>query len=276
MMNKGFFQVLLIAGLSLFMANLGAVIELIHHPEISYFDEEHLVVGGISGLVTAILFGIIILYVRRLKKTTKDLSDANAMCTLEIMERKETEEALQKKEHLLAESQRLGHVGSFFIDATGFMQWSEELCRIFGASPDTFTLNIESLLSLIHPEDQPSMQVWIDACMAGKKPAALEFRVIFPDGTIHFIRGDGQAVFDDKYTFLYLAGSGQDITESKKAENKIRKQQELATKIIETIPLRVFWKDRDLRFLGGNTLFAKDAGLTSPEELIGKTDFEMA
>ena len=68
---------------------------------------------------------------------------------------------------------------------------------------------------------------------------------------------------------------GQDITERKQAEEKNRKQQELTTKIIETIPLRVFWKDRDLRYLGCNTLFAKDAGLTRPEELIGKTDFEM-
>ncbi len=185
------------------------------------------------------------------------------------------EGALREKERLLSESQRLGHVGSFFIDATELVQWSEELYHIFGVSPDTFTPDMDAFLSLIHPDDQPAMQVWADACMAGKNPAALEFRIIFPDGTIHFIRGDGEAVLDDRNRFLYLAGSGQDITERKQAEEKIRKQQQLTTRIIETIPLRVFWKDRDLRFLGGNTLFAKDAGLTRPEELIGKTNFEM-
>ncbi len=142
---------------------------------------------------------------------------------VDISERKRGEDALRKKEHLLSESQRLGHVGSFFIGATGLMQWSEELCHIFGVSPDTFTLNMESLLSLIHPEDQQSMQVWVDDCMAGKKPAALDFRVIFPDGTVHFIRGDGQAVFDDKNRFLYLAGSGQDITAQKHAEKALQR-----------------------------------------------------
>ena len=45
--------------------------------------------------------------------------------------------------------------------------------------------------------------------------------------------------------------------------------------IIESIPVRVFWKDRDLRYMGCNTLFARDAGLSQPEQLLGKDDFAM-
>lgn len=45
--------------------------------------------------------------------------------------------------------------------------------------------------------------------------------------------------------------------------------------IIETIPVRVFWKDLDLNFLGCNTAFAIDAGLKSPSDLIGKNDHQM-
>ena len=45
--------------------------------------------------------------------------------------------------------------------------------------------------------------------------------------------------------------------------------------IIESIPVRVFWKDGDLRYLGCNTLFARDAGLDKPEELLGLDDFAM-
>ena len=50
---------------------------------------------------------------------------------------------------------------------------------------------------------------------------------------------------------------------------------DLLGNIIESIPVRVFWKDRQSRFLGCNMLFAKDAGLAGPEDLIGKTDQEM-
>jgi two-component system, cell cycle sensor histidine kinase and response regulator CckA len=45
--------------------------------------------------------------------------------------------------------------------------------------------------------------------------------------------------------------------------------------IIESIPARVFWKDRDLRYLGCNTPFALDAGFKHPQELLGRDDFSM-
>lgn len=69
--------------------------------------------------------------------------------------------------------------------------------------------------------------------------------------------------------------------------NRVRAQveertQELALKsdllqaVIDTVPVRVFWKDRSLRYLGCNPVFARDAGKNNPNELIGKTDYDLA
>ena len=49
----------------------------------------------------------------------------------------------------------------------------------------------------------------------------------------------------------------------------------LLQNILNSVPVRVFWKDSNLRFMGCNTLLAEDAGLSNPEELIGKNDYEM-
>lgn len=49
----------------------------------------------------------------------------------------------------------------------------------------------------------------------------------------------------------------------------------LLTDIIEHAPIRIFWKDREGRYLGCNTLFATDAGLAHPQQLIGKTDLDL-
>ena len=45
--------------------------------------------------------------------------------------------------------------------------------------------------------------------------------------------------------------------------------------VLDTIPQRVFWKDRNSIYLGGNSGYLADAGLPTPEEVVGKSDFEL-
>jgi PAS domain S-box-containing protein len=45
--------------------------------------------------------------------------------------------------------------------------------------------------------------------------------------------------------------------------------------VLDTVPVRVFWKDRESRYLGCNLPFARDAGLDSPDGLLGKNDFDI-
>jgi len=67
-----------------------------------------------------------------------------------------------------------------------------------------------------------------------------------------------------------------DISERKQAESKLEATQKMLQLVLDTIPVRVFWKDIDCIYLGCNKLFAEDSGLQEPEELIGKTDFDMS
>ena len=57
----------------LFMANLDAIIDAIIHPGIPYFDREHLIVGGVTGVVTTVLFGMLSIYVASLKRAMKEI-----------------------------------------------------------------------------------------------------------------------------------------------------------------------------------------------------------
>ena len=51
--------------------------------------------------------------------------------------------------------------------------------------------------------------------------------------------------------------------------------RDLLRTIVDTAPVRVFWKDNNLRYLGCNALFAKDAGVAHPKDIIGMDDFQM-
>jgi len=66
-----------------------------------------------------------------------------------------------------------------------------------------------------------------------------------------------------------------DITEEKRLESAILHSKKILQKILDTIPVRVFWKDLNSVYLGCNDLFAKDAGLGSSDKIAGKTDFEL-
>ena len=67
----------------------------------------------------------------------------------------------------------------------------------------------------------------------------------------------------------------RDITNRKRAAQAVQESQQLLQLVMDNIPQAVFWKDRDLVYLGANQAFAEDAGYESPEEIIGKTDFDM-
>ena len=73
------------------------------------------------------------------------------------------------------------------------------------------------------------------------------------------------------YVNLY----GRDVTIRKQAEEALRDSQQMLKTVLDTIPVRVFWKGTDSKYLGSNLPFAQDAGSQLPDELVGKDDFQM-
>jgi diguanylate cyclase (GGDEF)-like protein/PAS domain S-box-containing protein len=71
-----------------------------------------------------------------------------------------------------------------------------------------------------------------------------------------------------------VLGIAQNITERKLAEWKLRDSRQMLQLVIDNIPQRVFWKNTELDFLGCNKAFCEDAGVTHPDETIGKTDYD--
>ena len=66
-----------------------------------------------------------------------------------------------------------------------------------------------------------------------------------------------------------------DITDRRLAENELRNSRQMLQLILDNIPQRIFWKDLNSIYLGCNKNFAKDAGFSNPEDMIGLNDFDM-
>lgn len=95
------------------------------------------------------------------------------------------------------------------------------------------------------------------------------------DGTLFNARLSIIATRDERGQLQHFIGDIWDISASKAAEAALAESRNLLVSVINTAPMRVFWKDRDLRYLGCNLAFAADAGMQCPEDLIGKDDWHM-
>jgi len=74
---------------------------------------------------------------------------------------------------------------------------------------------------------------------------------------------------------VFFAKGGKKVAQSKRKPNDAQLLLATYMRVVDGIPLRIFWKDKDLVYQGGNTIFAKDAGLSSASELPGLTDFDL-
>lgn len=74
---------------------------------------------------------------------------------------------------------------------------------------------------------------------------------------------------------IFVQGIFRDITDRLQIETALRESQQFLQTILDTVPLAVFWKDRDSNYLGANQLFLHDAELSSVSELVGKNDFDL-
>ncbi|MFZ2725308.1 MAG: bacteriohemerythrin [Methylococcaceae bacterium] len=70
--------------------------------------------------------------------------------------------------------------------------------------------------------------------------------------------------------------SFRDITERKQTEIALAESRNLLKTIIDTAPMRIFWKDKKSHYLGCNPTFAHDAGFDSPQDIIGKDDYQLS
>jgi PAS domain S-box-containing protein len=138
----------------------------------------------------------------------------------DIEDRKRAEEKLQRSEAYLHEAQRLGHVGSWASNAP-----SGYLLRIFGYDPDEKNPTLEMFRERIHPEDLPSFEEMANKARSEKTDYEFDYRIVLPDGSIRHAHSVGHPVFNDSGDLVEYIGTTLDVTERKRAEEKLRQSE---------------------------------------------------
>lgn len=125
---------------------------------------------------------------------------------------------------------------------------------------------------------EEAKRVWdaVAPMFAAHEPIELfENALLRKDGSSVVVETSGKPVFDAEGVFRGYRGIDRDISERKRAEVELRESRRMLQLVLDSIPARVFWKDRNSVYLGCNRVFAADGGLASPDEIIGLNDFDL-
>jgi PAS domain S-box-containing protein len=144
--------------------------------------------------------------------------------------------SLRQNEAKLEEAQRLTHVGYWDRDLeTKLLTWSEETYRIFGLRPEDPIRTIEQVLERIHPEDRSIMREAVAEAIQGGLGYDVEYRVIQPTGEVRTVHSQGKVIRDPSGRPYRMFGTVQDITERKRAEQRLLAQHRV-TQILAEAP----------------------------------------
>lgn len=161
-----------------------------------------------------------------LYRKTRQLEALNTQLETRVRERTAELEAAAER---LKESERrrnlaiaAGQMGSWDWDlVNGDWMWDEGQCRIFGVDPATFKVSLDTVASLVAPEDLARLKQMLADFSGGAGQAfQTEFRVFRPDGEARWCFGTATPTLDDQGRLVRVSGVTVDITERKLAEER--------------------------------------------------------
>ncbi len=165
----------------------------------------------------------------------------------DITARKERESALRDALQAVSQSEELrrlaltaGQTGAWSWDLrSNRLQWSDEYYRIFGLEPGSLEPSPEDGFSRVHPDDRARVEASVREAIAKGAAMDITHRVIWQDGSIHWVRGLSQMFFDEQGRPARMAGLTIDITPQKQAEQALRdSQDQLAGDLADALQLQ--------------------------------------
>ncbi len=195
----------------------------------------------------------------------------------DISERKRAEVSLRQSEANLRAAQQVARLGSWELDLTAgsdsalsSLHWSDEVFRIFGYEPGQTEVSYENFLRAVHPDDQERVREAMARALGKDLSFGIDHRIVRPDGTERVVHEQADILRDPVCAAARrLVGTVQDITERKRAEERIAEQTRSIDLLLNSTGEGIFGIDSQHCCTFVNAAASQMVGY-APEELMGR------
>ncbi len=212
----------------------------------------------------------------RAEVSARQLNDDSYLAIVrDLSERLCVQAALRESEERLRLALDAAHMGSFDWDLgrdrIAWSRWHEEL---WGFAPGEFGGDFASFAARVHGDDLSGIEAEVARCIAAREPFVREFRVVWPDGSTHWIAGRGEFEFDADGRALNMRGVVKEISARKAAEARLQESVHQLRLFVQHSPAAIAMFDRDMRYLVASERWCDDYGLRD-RELQGRSHYEV-
>lgn len=201
--------------------------------------------------------------------------DGIAIFFHEITERKIAELQLAEHAAQLAEAQHLAQLGSWkWMADSDTLSCSAELQRIFGRAQSSPIDTMSGFMAQVLDEDRARLAASRNRAIDRREHWEAEYRIVHADGRRHVIRERGKLLFNIDGSVSGLFGYAQDVSSTRNIETELHRQQQLTSLIIDALPINIYLKDRQGRYIMFNKEAARVTGI-SQQDAVGKDDYDL-
>jgi two-component system sensor histidine kinase/response regulator len=189
-----------------------------------------------------------------------------------VTEAQRAERAMREANERLELAQEAGRVGVFDVDVPkGELIWSDKLLSLLGLPAGTNRRPISDWSAALHPEDRSRAVAHFQACLDGIGSEVQDtWRIVQPDGQVRWIMSSARIMRDADGRAERVVGVNVDVHAQKQLEAQVAEQLAFQQALLDTVPVPVFYKDAQGRYLGTNRAFEEVMGMDR-EAMIGKT-----
>ena len=147
---------------------------------------------------------------------------------LDVTERYATENRLRQATERAALAARGAGIGTWESDADASEGWwDEQMFHLRGRPPQSAPVSTDDMMAWLHPDDRARQARGLQAALAADGPTNTEFRVVWPDGSVHWLASRSTPVRDEAGRTVRRIGINWDVTDARNAA-AARQEQQLA------------------------------------------------